>query len=523
MAGCPPAKRAQLQKKFKELDKDGSNSLDMQELSALLKKGNPGMQNSEIEALYGACDRNGDGVIDFDEFLDYIYSQDRSAHSNDRAAGGRHARLAGERNVGNDETETPEGWAACQSVFESYAGQGGGLDNKEFAKLCKDNKLVGGGFQKHDVDLIFTKVVTKGKRQLDFEQFKNAIRHIAAKKSQSNAEVMAVVGASGGPVMHATKLIGSRFYDDKSTFTGAAAHNSAFEGTDATHGGDRHAAQLAAAEGKLNRQHEEEGDWGDCESIFKAFAGPGGELDGREFIKMCDDCGLLGGGLTKQDVDIVFASAAHGGKKFGFEGFKVAVAKIADKKKKAVYEIQDKIAASSGPRLTGATKTEAVRFYDDKSTYTGAAGAVFDREDDRGAGRHDAEQARLAEIENGTDDEHPWEEALATFNNYGGANGIDSREFLKLAVDCKLFDSKFRKEDMDIVFTKAVGKGNRKLDENSFKKAVRMMAFKKECRVDQVQTVLAQHKGGPELHGTEAEYSRFHDDKETYTGMHLGK
>jgi hypothetical protein len=164
-----------------------------------------------------------------------------------------------------------------------------------------------------------------------------------------------------------------------------------------------------------------------------------------------------------------------------------------------------------------------VRFYDDKSTYTGAAGAVFDREDDRGAGRHEAEHQRLAEIENGTDDEPPWEEALVTFNNYGGANGIDSREFLKLAVDCKLFDSKFRKEDMDIVFTKAVGKGKRKLDEDSFKKAVRMMAFKKECPVLQVQAVLAGHQGGPELHGTEAEYSRFHDDKETYTGMHLGK
>jgi len=523
MAGCTPAKRAQLKKKFAELDKDGSNSLDINELAALLKKGNPGMKHDEIEQLYSACDKNGDGVIDFDEFLDYIYSQERSAHSNDRAAGGRHARLAGERNVGDDDTETPEGWAACQSVFESYAGQGGGLDNKEFAKMCKDNKLIGHGFQKHDVDLIFTKVVTKGKRQLNFSQFQDAVRHIAAKRNQTNAEIMAIVGKSDGPVMHATKLIGSRFYDDKSTFTGAAAHNSAFEGTDPTHGGDRHAASQAAEAAKLERQHEEEGDWGACESVFKAFAGPGGELDGKEFIKMCDDCGLLGGGLTKQDVDIVFASAAHGGRKFGFDGFKVAVAKIAQKKKKAVYEIQDKIAGSSGPRLTGATKTEAVRFYDDKSTYTGAAGEVFGRDDDRGASRHADEHARQQAIENGTDEEKPWEEALATFNAYGGANGIDSREFLKLAVDAKLFDAKFRKEDMDIVFTQAVGKGNRKLDETSFKKAVRLMAFKKDCGVDKVQDALAAHKGGPELHGTEAEYSRFHDDKDTYTGMHVGK
>lgn len=530
MAGCPPAKRKQLEKKFKELDTDNSNSLSFEELKVLLKKGNPSIPDDEVEALYDSIDVNGDGVIDFGEFLDYIYGQERQHHGQDRAVGGRHARLATERLTGDDGTETEEGWESVKNVFAAYGADHGGhhIDNKEWAKICKDQKLINKQFQKHDVDLVWTKVITKGKRQIDFGQFQAVLRHVAAKRGQTNAEIMAIVGASAGPVMHATKTDYVRFADDKSTFTGAAAHNQNFAGTDPSHGGDRHAAMHDKVEAELAATAATEGDWDEVQEIFNVFVGKDGVLDGKEFIKFCDDAHLLGKGLTKQDVDVVYASAGHGKKRIGWTDFQTAIRKVAQKKKVSVAEIQQTIVnnAASGPKQTGVTKLEAVRFHDDKSTYTGAHGAVHGREghdDGRHERLHEAEEA----LEKGTDDEHPWDDAVAAFSLYAGENGIDSKEFLKMIDDASLFDKKFTKNDIDICFTQAALKspyGKRKLDANCFKIACRLIANKKNCGVHVVQSeIVSKCSDGPKLHGTEAEYSRFHDDKDTYTGAHVGK
>lgn len=530
MAGCPPAKRKQLEKKFKELDTDGNNNLSFEELKVLLKKGNPGIPDEEIEALYDSIDVNGDGVIDFGEFLNYIYGEERQHNRDDRAVGGRHARLAQERNSADDGTETDEGWEAVKQVFEKYGADHGGhhIDNKEWAKIMKDQKLINKQFQKHDVDLIWTKVVPKGKRQIDFGQFQAGLRHIAAKRQQTNAEIIAIVAASSGPVMCATKTDYVRFADDKSTFTGAAAHNSNFAGTDATHGGDRHAAMHDKVEAADAAAAATEADWGEVQEIFNVFVGKDGVLDGKEFIKFCDDAHLLGKGLTKQDVDVVYAAAGKGKKRIGWEEFQVCLRKVAQKKKTTVAEVQQMVVnnASSGPRQTGVTKLDAVRFYDDKSTFTGAAGAVFGR-DGHDDGRHERLHAEEEALEQGTEDEHPWEDALYAFAAYGGENGVDSKEFLKMIDDAALFDKKFTKNDIDICFTQAVLKsqfGKRKLDQPSFKIALRLIANKKGCAVHSIQAeIVSKCSDGPKLHGTEAEYSRFHDDKDTYTGAHVGK
>merc|ERR1711939_447729 len=55
--------------------------------------------------------------------------------------------------------------------------------------------------------------------------------------------------------------------------------------------------------------------------------------------------------------------------------------------------------------------------------------------------------------------------------------------------------------------------------EQGFKDVVRKIAKKKGWTVAQVQEKIASSKG-PVIHATKAEYSRFHDDKDTYTGAH---
>merc|ERR1719362_2065110 len=65
----------QLRSKFAKLNANGDKYLSFEELSKLLKKGNPNMSYSELQMLFDGVDKNHDGKIDFDEFVDFIFSK----------------------------------------------------------------------------------------------------------------------------------------------------------------------------------------------------------------------------------------------------------------------------------------------------------------------------------------------------------------------------------------------------------------------------------------------------------------
>jgi len=152
-----PEKRAAMQKKFKQLDKDGNGVLDFNELHDLLLKGHPGFKEEDAWDLFRKCDKDGSGSVSFDEFLDYIYGEGQAAHKAGRSTEGRHAALAAKSGPQQDGTE--EDWGKCFGVFEAYAGKD--MDGKEFAKFCKDNHLIGHGMKKTDVDLILQRSCPK--------------------------------------------------------------------------------------------------------------------------------------------------------------------------------------------------------------------------------------------------------------------------------------------------------------------------------------------------------------------------
>lgn len=515
-----PEKRAAMQKKFKQLDKDGNGVLDFNELHDLLLKGHPGFKEEDAWDLFRKCDKDGSGSVSFDEFLDYIYGEGQAAHKAGRSTEGRHAALAAKSGPQQDGTE--EDWGKCFGVFEAYAGKD--MDGKEFAKFCKDNHLIGHGMKKTDVDLIFAKVVPKGKRRMDFEMFKESCRHVAGKRGCSNRDVQVIIEGSGGPVLSGTKTEYSKFYDDKSTYTGAATANEKL-GADHSHAFGRHEQQQAAAAAKGEAADDEDASlWPQIQQIFDQFVAQdcGGDgLDGRTFLKLCNDSGNVGKSFTKQDVDIVFSTVARKAKKIDFSMFQHAVRNIAAKKKASTADVQQRIVEAGGPQMHGVTKLEAVKFYDDKDQYTGAAADVFDR-GGHGEDRHARLAADSANKGGSTEDEHPWDACIATFNSYGGENGVDSREFNKMCNDMGLYDKKFTKNDVDIVFTKAKGSNAvRSLNAETFCTAVRLIADKKGVPTHQVQNVIANSEG-PIIKGTEGA-SRFHDDKDSYTGMHVGK
>ena len=94
-------------------------------------------------------------------------------------------------------------------------------------------------------------------------------------------------------------------------------------------------------------------------------------MDGKSFVKLAKDTGIVDRKLTTTDVDIVFAKVkAKFERKITFDQFMHGLEMLAEKKRVEVKAIRDKVASSKGPILNG-TRTLSVKLHDDKSCYTG--------------------------------------------------------------------------------------------------------------------------------------------------------
>eukprot|EP00930_Biecheleria_cincta_P026135 TRINITY_DN18474_c0_g1_i1.p1 TRINITY_DN18474_c0_g1~~TRINITY_DN18474_c0_g1_i1.p1 ORF type:complete len:295 (+),score=65.26 TRINITY_DN18474_c0_g1_i1:55-885(+) len=62
--------------KFQKYDTNSDGTLDLSELTTLLRRGKPDIKQAEIRALFGFCDKNDDKRISFNEFVDWVYSEE---------------------------------------------------------------------------------------------------------------------------------------------------------------------------------------------------------------------------------------------------------------------------------------------------------------------------------------------------------------------------------------------------------------------------------------------------------------
>eukprot|EP00923_Selenidium_pygospionis_P011208 GHVN01019431.1.p2 GENE.GHVN01019431.1~~GHVN01019431.1.p2 ORF type:complete len:164 (+),score=20.84 GHVN01019431.1:1075-1566(+) len=117
----------------------------------------------------------------------------------------------------------------------------------------------------------------------------------------------------------------------------------------------------------------EEGETPTLKDVYETFTS-GGDMDGRTFVKLLKDTKVIDKSYTATQADLLFTKVRKDGKrgqtKVIFSEFESAVSQIATTKKLSTDDLVDKICSSGGP-VFNATKTDAVRFYDDKSTFTG--------------------------------------------------------------------------------------------------------------------------------------------------------
>lgn len=109
----------------------------------------------------------------------------------------------------------------------------------------------------------------------------------------------------------------------------------------------------------------------DFKVCFRRFAGGNEEMDNHQFSLTMKTCGIIDTDLSSRDVDIIFAKVKESSRrKITFPQFELALYMIAEQKGVDAEDIARTIFLSGGPKFTG-TKTDYVKFHDDRSLYTG--------------------------------------------------------------------------------------------------------------------------------------------------------
>lgn len=97
------------------------------------------------------------------------------------------------------------------------------MNGRTFVKIFQDNHLIGKDLQSTDLDIIFSKIKTKGTLKINLSQFKEGVREAAEKKKVDLSSLCEKLAAGTGPKLHGTKAQHVELHDNKDTYTGVYA------------------------------------------------------------------------------------------------------------------------------------------------------------------------------------------------------------------------------------------------------------------------------------------------------------
>lgn len=282
-----------------------------------------------------------------------------------------------------------------------------------------------------DADLIYAKVRPKGKQRIEFPQFLDALGLIAAKQGRDVIDVIRQITLTSGPVVNGTLVNVPRFESNASNHNGHNTVGGLSERQSTSSCVHKPKTEKAngkyrlSSEGFMIRAHRstDEEETGHCAGdtssspilhrlhrVFKEFSefGMGRELekasspstsaspsasasavspaspaspaspvllemDSKQFVKLCKECGLSKSPSHMAAVDLAYAKAKSTrstSRRLNFSQFLKALSLLAQDRGIDEDEIKEIVAGCKGPRRNSTTP-DYCRLHDDKSTYTG--------------------------------------------------------------------------------------------------------------------------------------------------------
>uniref|UniRef100_A0A7S1WUU7 EF-hand domain-containing protein n=1 Tax=Alexandrium catenella TaxID=2925 RepID=A0A7S1WUU7_ALECA len=373
--GARAHKVAKIKEAFRKYDKDGDGTITKQELCVVLRSLGS-FKDAEINAVFSVIDANRDGRVQFNEFVDWVSGTD---------TGGYRARAALAPSSGDD----------IELSFAMFCEASlADMDCRAFSKMCKDVGFVDKGLTLVETDLIFSKVLAKGKRRIIFSQFQAALQLVAERKGWALAKVHQCIIDATRPTFHGTHPDSVRFHDDKSTYTGvrrateglapvlqgrksepAALPSAVQTSKPYSRGAQRNTIAATHPGSELEPDSARSTSVGTthilppvtlCGShtykeVFRAFCGNQADLDAKGFAKLCRDCRLLDERFVAADADLLFSKVLERGqRRMHVSQFEEALYAIAERRGVEYSRILEAVASSGGPTMR-ATVAETPR------------------------------------------------------------------------------------------------------------------------------------------------------------------
>eukprot|EP00126_Sphaerothecum_destruens_P015456 Sdes_comp9459_c0_seq1m926 len=125
-------------------------------------------------------------------------------------------------------------FASTYEAFCKASGKSAEMTNKAFAKLCRDCKVEHGKVTSTDVDIVFSKVKSKGSQTISLSQFEDALKELAKKRFPDSADPMSDMKklvANKTPALNGTTTVTNQKIVDKMTDTTqyTGSHKSRFD------------------------------------------------------------------------------------------------------------------------------------------------------------------------------------------------------------------------------------------------------------------------------------------------------
>ncbi|GMH97878.1 hypothetical protein TrST_g11260 [Triparma strigata] len=336
-------------------------------------------------------------------------------------------------------------------------------------KLCKDAKILDSHLTRTNVDLIFTKVKSKGTTKLSYDQFIQALHMFAEKKRQSQTKIMLAIAAIRGPTVSGTVADPNRFHDDKSTYTGVH-----------TKGGPTKIDYMngISLENLMDRDQNT-----DVRGVKKATTDKRKKPSQRKLVP--GNIGIQAEhelAAEEQMRQMQIAAQARG----GYAG--------------------DDIPPPAGPPPGRNPHPSG------PPPGNTPFGAMLS-----GSSAQEASHLTTSSLE-----DHLYTNFCSFCDTKGGEPKLHSAGMLKFCKDMKIIGKGFTSTDVDLIFQKSKSGGNyaKTITYKEFRQVAIPLVAQRRKVTEQALLERCSKVKGKVLHGTVAEHNRFHDDKSTYTGVY---